>query len=40
MYRRHLLASIPVVGPLGSSLAGILHAGVVAAFLQRTADEW
>lgn len=32
----HLLASAPVVGPVGSALAGVLHAGTVAVFLRRT----
>lgn len=32
----HLLASVPVVGPLGSALVGAVHAGAVAAFLRRT----
>ncbi|WP_458210933.1 hypothetical protein [Haladaptatus sp. NG-SE-30] len=32
----HLLASAPVVGPLGSGLAGVLHAGTVAVFLDQT----
>lgn len=31
----HLLASVPVVGALGSALAGILHAGTVAVFLRE-----
>lgn len=31
----HLLASVPVVGALGSALAGVLHAGTVAVFLRE-----
>lgn len=32
----HLLASVPVVGPVGSALAGALHAGLIAAFLRQS----
>ena len=34
-FANHLLASIPLVGPVGSALAGVVHAGVVAAFLHQ-----
>lgn len=32
----HLLVSVPVVGPLGSAVAGAVHAGVVATVVART----
>ncbi len=31
----HLLASIPIIGAMGSALAGVLHAGTVAVFLRE-----
>jgi hypothetical protein len=31
----HLLLSVPVVGPLGSAVVAVLHAGTVAVFLHR-----
>lgn len=36
----HALASIPLVGPIGSALVGVGHAGAVSAFLHRTRAEW
>ena len=36
----HLLGSVPLVGPVGSSLAAVVHVAVIAVFLDRTrADE-
>lgn len=35
----HLLASIPIVGPVGSAFAGALHAGGVAAFLRQIGED-
>lgn len=32
----HLLASVPIAGPLGSAFVGVIHAGTVAVFLRRT----
>lgn len=32
----HLLASVPVIGALGSALAGMFHAGTIAVFLRET----
>lgn len=37
-FANHVLASIPFVGPLGSSLAATMHVGVVVAFLHRVRD--
>ncbi|WP_248906490.1 hypothetical protein [Halocatena marina] len=31
----HLLASVPLFGPIGSALVGALHAGTVASFLEQ-----
>lgn len=35
----HLLASVPVVGSIGSAFVGVLHAGTVAAFLHQDENQ-
>lgn len=32
----HLLTSVPVIGPLGSAVGAVLHAGTIAAFLHHS----
>lgn len=34
----HLTGSIPVFGPVGTACVGVVHAGVVAAFVRRTSQ--